>query len=87
MPPRKSRGIERSGSLTMVLDPACRDTRIENEKITREWWGGSLVHDSLTTREEKVKKNRLLKLLAEAQEQPSLSPLDLLGSSATANEP
>jgi hypothetical protein len=39
------------------------------EKVIGELWGDPLVRDFLTPREEKVKKNRLRKLLAESHEQ------------------
>jgi 16S rRNA U1498 N3-methylase RsmE len=48
------------------------------EKVTRNRQGDLLVRDFLTTREEKVKKNRLCKLLTEAREQSRRSLLHML---------
>jgi hypothetical protein len=48
------------------------------ENITRKWRGDPLVRDFRTTRNEKVKKNRLSKPLAEALEQARRSLLTIL---------
>jgi hypothetical protein len=57
------------------------------EKITRKSRGDPLVRNFLTTREEKVKKNRFRKLPPEAREQSRHSRLEMLISLVTSNKP
>jgi ribosomal silencing factor RsfS len=57
------------------------------EEVTHKWRGDPLVRDFRTTREEKVKKNRLRKLPAEASEQSRWYLLDMLDRPVRANKP
>jgi hypothetical protein len=75
------------GQFASSIERPFTNPGLSRKKVTPKWRGDPLVRDFLTTREEKVTKNPLRKLLAEAREESRLSLLEMFVSPLAANKP